>query len=66
MPGSSAAGADIARVDARIEELIAPFALAVDRLDEITGVGRIAALVAIAEIGLDLTRFPTAGLRMRG
>jgi transposase len=55
------AGADIARVDARIDELIAPFALAVDRLDEITGVGRIAALVAIAEIGLDMARFPTAG-----
>jgi transposase len=55
------AGADIARVDARIEELIAPFALAVDRLDEITGVGRVAALVAIAEIGVDMARFPTAG-----
>jgi transposase len=56
-----AAGADIARVDAKIEELIAPFATAVDRLDEITGVGRTAALVAIAEIGLDMARFPTPG-----
>jgi transposase len=35
--------ADIAGVDARIEELIIPFAAAVDRLDEITGVGRAAA-----------------------
>lgn len=56
-----AAGADIARVDAKIEELIAPFATAVDRLDEITGVGRVAALVAIAEIGLDMARFPSPG-----
>jgi transposase len=52
---------DIARVDARIEELIAPFATTVDRLDEITGVGRRTAQVAIAEIGLDMTRFPTSG-----
>ena len=56
-----AATADIARVDTKIEELISPFATAVDQLDEITGVGRIAAQVAIAEIGLDMTRFPTSG-----
>jgi transposase len=56
-----AASSDIARVDARIEELIAPFATVVDRLDEITGVGRRTAQVAIAEIGLDMTRFPTSG-----
>lgn len=55
------ATADIARVNAKIEELIAPFAAVVDQLDEITGVGRIAAQVAIAEIGLDMTRFPTPG-----
>ncbi len=53
--------ADIARVDAKIEELITPFAVAVDRLDQITGVGRTAAHVAIAEIGVDMTRFPTPG-----
>ncbi|MCA1700990.1 MAG: IS110 family transposase [Actinobacteria bacterium] len=51
--------ADIAAVEARIEEQIAPFADTVDRLDEITGVGRIAAQVIVAEIGLDMTRFPT-------
>lgn len=50
---------DIARLDARIEEQIAPFRATVDRLDEITGVGHIAAQVIIAEIGLDMTRFPT-------
>ena len=52
--------ADIAAVETRIEELIAPFAQAVDQLDEIPGVGVTAAHVIIAEIGLDMTRFPTA------
>ncbi len=54
-------GADIAGVEARIEAEIAPFASAVERLDEIPGVGRTAAHVIIAEIGLDMSRFPTAG-----
>lgn len=34
---------------------------AVDRLDEITGVGRHAAQVIIAEVGLSMAIFPTAG-----
>ncbi len=38
-----------------------PVLPAVDRLDEITGIGRQAAQVIIAEIGLDMTRFPTPG-----
>jgi transposase len=54
------ASADIAAVETRIEELIVPFARAVERLDEITGVGRTAAHVMIAEIGVDMSRFPTA------
>src|SRR3954454_3584826 len=53
-------GADIAAVEAKIAELIAPFAQTVDRLDEIPGVGVTAAHVMIAEIGLDMSRFPTA------
>jgi transposase len=52
--------ADIAAVETKIEELVAPFASAVERLDEITGVGRTAAHTMIAEIGLDMSRFPTA------
>jgi hypothetical protein len=52
--------ADIAAVEAKIAELIAPFAQTVDRLDEIPGVGPTAAHVMIAEIGLDMSRFPTA------
>ena len=53
--------ADIERVETRVEELVVPFAAAVDRLDEITGIGRAAAHVIIAEIGIDMTRFPTPG-----
>lgn len=51
--------ADIAEMDARIEDAIAPFALAVERLDEIPGVGAATAQVIIAEVGLDMSRFPT-------
>jgi len=54
-----AVSADIATLEAKIEAEIAPFAAAADRLDEITGVGRTAAHVIIAEIGLDMGRFPT-------
>ena len=53
--------ADIAALDARIEEQIAPFAAAVAKLDEIPGISLAAAHAIIAEIGLDMTRFPTAG-----
>jgi transposase len=52
---------DIAELDRKLEELIVPFAAAVDRLDEITGVGRTAAQLILAEIGTDMGRFPTAG-----
>jgi transposase len=53
--------ADIAVLDAQIEAHLAPFELAVERLDEIPGIGPVAAAVIIAEIGLDMTRFLTAG-----
>jgi transposase len=56
-----AVNADIATLEAKIDQEIAPFAAAADRLDEITGVGRTAAQVLIAEIGLDMGRFPTPG-----
>ena len=53
--------ADIADLDAAIGELIAPFAAAVQQLDETPGIGLVAAAAVIAEIGVDMTRFPTAG-----
>jgi transposase len=44
-------------VDARIE----PFRPAVELLSSIPGVSRLSAQVIIAEIGLDMSRFPTVG-----
>jgi transposase len=52
--------ADIAAVEGRIGELVAPFTRAVTVLDEIPGIGATAAHAIIAEIGVDMTRFPTA------
>src|SRR5665811_1857544 len=54
-----ALNADIADVETQIEAQIAPFAPAVARLDEIPGVGATAAAVIIAEVGVDMSRFPT-------
>jgi hypothetical protein len=54
-----AISADVAELDEKIEAEIAPFARAVDRLDEIPGVGPTAAHVLVSEIGLDMARFPT-------
>ncbi len=57
-----------ATLDARVDALFAantseaglPFERARDRLDTITGVGKRAAEVIIAEIGVDMARFPSA------
>jgi transposase len=53
--------AAIAELDTEIDKVMAPFAEARDHLDTITGVGKRAAEVIIAEIGTDMSRFPTAG-----
>jgi transposase len=53
--------ADIAALDEQIEAYLAPFVSAAARLDEIPGIGLIAAAVILAEIGTDMSRFPTAG-----
>ena len=52
-------GADIEDVEERTNAQIAPFASAVVLLDEIPGIGVTAAQAIIAEIGVDMTRFPT-------
>ncbi|WP_274534578.1 IS110 family transposase [Micromonospora sp. CB01531] len=52
--------ADIAELDTRIEQMIAPHTEAVNTLDEITGVGLRSAQEIIAELGVDMTVFPTA------
>jgi transposase len=56
-----ALSAQIGQLSARIEAAIAPFAAQVAQLDEIPGVGITGAQEIIAEIGTDMTRFPTAG-----
>lgn len=53
--------ADIAELDTKIGEMIAPFAHAAARLDEIPGIGPVAAAIIIAEVGTDMSRFPTPG-----
>ena len=53
--------ADIADLDTKIEEQISPFAQAVAQLVDIPGVDATTASVIIAEIGVDMSRFPTAG-----
>jgi transposase len=49
------------RIDREVEERLAPFRTAVELLASIPGVGALAARVIVAEIGLDMDRFPTAG-----
>jgi transposase len=51
----------IARFDARITQAMAPFTEAADRLRGIPGVGPQAAQVIVAEVGTDMTKFPSAG-----
>ncbi|HMB06790.1 MAG TPA: IS110 family transposase [Isosphaeraceae bacterium] len=51
----------IARYSERIAEVMAPFAAAAARLRQVPGIGGPAAEVIVAEIGVDMERFPTAG-----
>ena len=51
----------IAELDMAVDRAIAPFAAARDRLATITGVGKRTAECIIAEIGVDMSVFPTAG-----
>jgi transposase len=50
----------IARLDERIEQASTPFAPQITRLTTIPGIGERAAQVIISEIGVDMSRFPTA------
>jgi transposase len=51
----------IARLSDAIEEQLGPFATGVDLAASLTGVARRTAEVMVAEIGIDMTVFPTAG-----
>ena len=50
----------IARLDREIEERTSPFHEALELIDTIPGVGRQSAEQIVAEIGTDMSRFPTA------
>jgi transposase len=53
-------GASIDTLDAEVDRVIAPFSDQVRRLVTIPGVGKRTAEVVIAEIGVDMGRFPSA------
>lgn len=50
----------VATLSARIEQVIAPFSRERELLETIPGVGRTAAEVLIAELGVDMSVFPTS------
>ena len=52
---------DIAELDQRIAEEIRPFAALLSRLTEIPGVATTSASAILAEVGADMSRFPTPG-----
>jgi transposase len=52
---------NIAELDRRIEAQIAPFRAAVERLMGVPGVKATAAAAIVAEIGVDMSTFPSAG-----
>jgi transposase len=51
----------IARLDAKVGELTRPFEALLRMLDQIPGVNRRIAEIIIAEIGVDMSHFPSAG-----
>ena len=56
-----ALAAAIAAIDAEVERDLGPFREAVALLATIPGVGELTAEVVLSEIGLDMSRFPSAG-----
>jgi len=51
----------IARIDQEVEGNVEPFRVAIEMLSTIPGVSRLAAEVIVSEIGIDMSRFETAG-----
>lgn len=51
----------VSRLDDQVDVLMVPFVDARDRLDTIPGIAKRCAEIVIAEIGVDMTRFPTPG-----
>jgi transposase len=53
--------ASIASLDEEVGALLDPFRTCVERLKTMPGISDVAAQVIVSEIGVDMTRFPTAG-----
>jgi len=53
--------ATMAAFDGRIEAALSPFRDTIDRLKEIPGLSETSVQILVAEIGLDMRQFPTAG-----
>ncbi|MGH2344648.1 MAG: transposase, partial [Chloroflexota bacterium] len=51
----------LARLSAEIAARLAPLEETIAHLDSVTGIGRLTAEVLPAEVGADMTRFPSAG-----
>ena len=51
---------DIKSVDRRIDDSVAPYREQLDRLVQIPGVDRVVAITIVAELGIDMSVFPTA------
>jgi transposase len=60
----SALQAALHDVDAAVRKALEPISKAVERLQTMPGIGEIAAHVIVAEIGVDMSCFPTAGHRV--
>lgn len=53
--------ADIEAIDSRIDDKLAPYRVQFERLQQIPGVDRVVAATIVAELGVDMTVFPTHG-----
>jgi len=51
----------MATLDARVEASLGPFRTAVDLIMSIPGIKNLSAHVVVSEIGIDMSRFPSAG-----
>src|SRR5262245_14229364 len=56
-----ALAASIAAIDQEVDDKLAPFRIAVEQLASIDGVSTLSAQVIVSEIGIDMSRFPSAG-----
>jgi transposase len=53
--------AAIASIDKEVDAHVAPFRVAIEMLSTIPGISGLSAEIIVAEIGIDMGRFPTAG-----